>query len=35
VTEFDATHHQLLSGRFGGGSASAATSVRESGSSSG
>lgn len=35
VTEFDATHDQLLSGQFGGGNASATTSVRESGSSSG
>ncbi|KAG1867963.1 hypothetical protein DFJ58DRAFT_654250 [Suillus subalutaceus] len=35
VTEFDATRDQLLSGQFGGGNASATTSVRESGSSSG
>lgn len=35
VTEFDATHDQLISGQFGGGNVSAATSVRGSGSSSG
>lgn len=35
LTEFDGTHNQLLSGQFGGGNASAPTSVRGSGSSSG
>ncbi|KAG2159957.1 uncharacterized protein EDB93DRAFT_1074364 [Suillus bovinus] len=35
VTQFDATHDQLLSGQFGGGNASATTSVRGSGSSNG
>ncbi|KAG1755189.1 uncharacterized protein EDB91DRAFT_1097707 [Suillus paluster] len=35
VVEFDGTHNQLLSGQFGGGSASANTSIRGSGSSSG
>ncbi|KAG1783854.1 hypothetical protein EV702DRAFT_1190871 [Suillus placidus] len=35
VTEFGPTHDQLLSGQFGGGNASATTSVRGSGSSNG